>query len=84
MTSVETQICSNFSAASGASVNWTNVPPGCTLTPDPGSPWPFNAGPPIKFPAPSNPPAKIKEGLAPGAYRFLASCCPHPITVTVT
>ncbi len=84
MPAVTTHICNNFSAAAGDGIIWTNAPAGCTLTPEPGSPWPFTAGPPLVFPLPSNPPVTLKEGLTVGtAYCFRASCCPKPICVTI-
>lgn len=84
MSPVTVNICSNFSAAPGTPIIWTNIPPaGCTLTADGAGPWPFNIGPPIIFPMPSNRPITIKPGLPAGTYHFKASCCPNPITVIV-
>ena len=80
---VSVKICEDFSAEPGSGIIWTGVPPsGCTLQPVEGSPWPFNVGPPIHLPSPAN--VGIKEGLAPGTYCFVATCCPKKkICVTV-
>jgi len=81
---ITTPICANFDAAPGNGVNWTNIPPsGCIIETVQSSPWPFTAGPPIKLPAPSSPPATLKEGLKPGAYCFKPSCCGKLVCVTI-
>jgi hypothetical protein len=73
-------ICSNFAAAPGTGVTWTNYAPGTVVNQD--GPWPFNVGPPIKVPSPAN--VGIKEGLKPGPYHFQPTCCKHRVTVNVT
>jgi hypothetical protein len=75
MPSVTTNVCSNFSAAAGDGIIWTDASSGCTITAEAGSPWPFTAGPPIILPSPRNPPATLKTGLTPGTYCFVVSCC---------
>lgn len=76
-------ICQNFSAAPGTGVVFTNIPPnGCTVSQDGNVPWPFNVASPIMIPAPTT--ISIKAGLSAGKYGYVASCCPKPVTVTVT
>jgi hypothetical protein len=80
MTQITVAICDNFSVTPGTGVNWTNAAPGTTILSD--GPWPFNVAPPIRLPSPAN--IGIKEGLKPGTYYFLPSCCKSRVSVTVT
>jgi hypothetical protein len=85
MPSVTTNICSNFSAPSGDDIIFTGVPPACTITQDGSKPWPFTLGPPIVFPLPSTLPVRLKNGLAPGTYCYVVSCCNNKVVcVTIT
>ena len=81
MPSVSTNICSDFSAAPGTGVTWTNAPPGTSITQSGNSAWPFNVGPPIHLPAPMT--VMVKEGLPEGTYYFLPSCCKGRVSVKV-
>jgi hypothetical protein len=73
-------ICSNFSANPGDSVQWQGVPTaGCQITAN--GTWPFNLGPPISLPTLMV--VGIPLDLGAGTYYFEVSCCStHSVTVS--
>ena len=72
-TTVNTNVCNNFTASPANVVNFTNFANGCVISQKQGSEWPFSPASPITLPCPST--ITIKAGLAPGTYGFNVSCC---------
>jgi len=77
-------VCKSFNAHPGDGVQWIDIPPsGCTVSQDPGSPWPFNLSSPIHLPSPAT--VLINPKLPFGRYCFVVSCCPKAgVCITVT
>jgi len=82
-------ICTDIAAAlMGQQINFTGVPGPCTISKG-NTTWPFNWGPDIHIPNPTNPVTLIAHGLntSPGqnVYEYVVSCCtPQQATKTVT
>ena len=63
-------ICSPFTANTGDTVEWQQIPTnGCVIEAD--GAWPFNVGPPIRLPSPST----IMVTAGRGRYNIDVKCC---------
>jgi len=79
---IPVQICDSFAAAPGSTIEWI-TPSTCTVNAIPGSPWPFTLPAPIALPLPSTRQVGI-AALPHGTYPFQPTCCPKPVTVTIS
>jgi|HubBroStandDraft_6_1064221.scaffolds.fasta_scaffold00022_30 hypothetical protein len=82
-------LCDNWDAEKGDSVNWQSIPSTCTssstctISQDGSNDWPFNESSPISIPSPSNT-NTLKNNLVTGKiYYYNVSCCSvHTVTIT--
>ena len=69
-------VCNNFNASPGDTVNFSNSSgTTCNISQLGTDPWPFTSGPPLKVP-PAGATTLIKSPLAPGTYNYNVDCCP--------
>jgi len=82
-------LCDNWEAGAGDSVNWQTIPSSCTatskctITQDGSNPWPFKEAAPISIPSASNS-NTLRTDLSSGTvYYYNVSCC-STRSVTIT
>ena len=79
---INTNVCSDFTAAPDDAVNFLDYGAGCTLSQDGTNTWPFTIASPFNLPCPTI--IKIKSNLPAGPYTFNATCCDTDALKTVT
>ena len=81
MTTVNTNVCNNFTASPNDTIDFTGYTIPCSITKG-DTTWPFTVA--SGFSLPHSSPIKIKASMVAGDYSFNVSCCEGQALKTVT